>query len=78
MKVTEPTHTYKFVKVKGHELPGLCDGSHPLVAVFDVFGAQLQRLLVLMVESNGEVILEDTRQRKGLAFFLQIKEKCNA
>lgn len=41
------------------KVPGLCDGSHPLVTVLDVLCAQLQSLLVVMIERDGEVILEN-------------------
>lgn len=55
-----------------HELPGLCDSSHPLVTVFDVFCAQLQSLLVLMTERDSEVILEDNILQKR---FSNLKKK---
>lgn len=56
-------------------LPGLCDGSHPFVAVLDIFGAQLQRLLVLMVESDSEVILENTMDGRKLPISSEKEEE---
>lgn len=71
-----PTYEFSFVVIYSKlliqvdcnvcNLPGLCDGSHPFVAVFDIFCAQLQRLLVLMTESDGEVELENTKDSRKL------------
>lgn len=47
------------VKAQVKKVPGLCDSSHPLVTVFGVFRAQLQSLLVVVIERDGEVILEN-------------------
>lgn len=48
-------------KVKGQvkKVPGLCDSSHPLVTVFGVLCAQLQSLLVVVIERDSKVILEN-------------------
>lgn len=35
----------------------MSDGCHPFVTVLGILSPQLQRLLVLMVEVNGEVML---------------------
>lgn len=45
--------------------PGVSDGCHPLVAVLGILGPQLQRLLVLVVEVNGEVMLWGERRGYG-------------
>lgn len=57
---------HKFKRVRGQvcELPGLSDGSHPLIAVLDVFCAQLQSFLVVVIERDSEVILEDKGKTK--------------
>lgn len=44
-------------EMAGRPLPGVSYCRHPIVAVLHVLRAQLQSLLVVMVEADGEVVL---------------------
>lgn len=47
------------VKSQAKNLPGLCDSSHPLITVFGILWAQLQSLLVVVIECDSEIILKN-------------------
>lgn len=46
-------------------IPGMSYGCHPLIAVLGILCPQLQGLLVLMVEVNGEVMLGEQAQGRS-------------